>query len=310
MPKADLASAAEADVFTRAHALARGHTDGHIRARLHSGDWVTVAPGLYALAAGWAAAIGDPAAEARLRARAWQLRYPDAVASHETAAAIHGLVVPPSPPGVWLTRPPSWGRAARWQQGVHLAAAGLPRRHVVVAGGARVTSVDRTLIDLARRLPYVDGVVMTDAALHGERTHDARLREVLAACRLWPGGGRAARVIEFAEPLTESPLESRSRVFFEARGMEPPEVQVRIGPDRVDFYWKRHRTIGEADGLLKYRLDGLQPRPDALIVEKLRQERLEDMGLRVVRWTWRQLHHDPDGLEARIRRAWQWAAAA
>jgi len=71
-----------------------------------------------------------------------------------------------------------------------------------------------------------------------------------------------------------------------------------------DFYWPEHATVLETDGLLKY--DGRDRR--ALVHEKLRQERLEELGLQVVRATWRQLLDEPARVADRIRRAFQIAA--
>jgi len=73
---------------------------------------------------------------------------------------------------------------------------------------------------------------------------------------------------------------------------------------RVDFYWPEHVTVLEIDGMVKY--DGRDP--DALVREKLRQERLEELGLQVVRATWRQLNDDPARVTDRVRRAFRAAA--
>ena len=299
-------------VFTRAEAVAYGCSPAGIRWQLRTGTWHGVGPGLYVDGAVWAAAGSGTVAQEALRVRAWQLGYPDAVASCWTAAALHGLAVPaaPRPNALWLTRPPGRGHAARWQHDCHLDAAALPNGSVVQAHGVRTTSVDRTLVDLARRATFRDGVVMADAALRAEVTHFARLSEVAERYERWPGGRVASAVVAFADPRSESGLESRSRVFFHERRMDPPELQVWFGGDRADFYWEKYRTVGEADGLLKYRrrveVDAdAEEQDNALVEEKLRQERLEARGLQVVRWTWRQLHREPDRLEARIRAAWR-----
>jgi very-short-patch-repair endonuclease len=55
--------------------------------------------------------------------------------------------------------------------------------------------------------------------------------------------------------------------------------------------------VVETDGLAKY--DELA----ALRREKLRQERLEELGYKVVRLTWEQVTGEPERSAARIRRA-------
>lgn len=211
------------------------------------------------------------------------------VASHDTAALLHGLVLldPASSDRVVLTVPPV-ARSHADLPGVHFHRACLPAEHVTTAHGFPVTSVARTLIDLSRALPLRAGLVAVDGALHAERvTHDA-LEEVLADCRGWPWIRRAARVMEHADAAAESPLESVSRLFFVAHDIPTPRSQVTLLRDglfiaRTDFLWESQRVAGEADGLAKYTDSSV------LRAEKLRQERIEATGVRVVRWTWQDI---------------------
>jgi hypothetical protein len=59
----------------------------------------------------------------------------------------------------------------------------------------------------------------------------------------------------------------------------------------VDFGWPELRTVGEFDGLSKYgRL--LRPGQDpaeVVVAEKLREDEIRDLDLRVVRWIWAEL---------------------
>jgi hypothetical protein len=65
---------------------------------------------------------------------------------------------------------------------------------------------------------------------------------------------------------------------------------------RVDFYWDELGVVGEADGRLKYS-DGSD-----LYAEKRRQEAIEDLGLRCVRWGWSDLSSF-DLVAQKLRRA-------
>jgi hypothetical protein len=60
---------------------------------------------------------------------------------------------------------------------------------------------------------------------------------------------------------------------------------------RSDFCWEEQQTLGEFDGRIKYgRL--LKPGEsisDAVYAEKIREDRLRDLGWQVVRWTWSDL---------------------
>jgi very-short-patch-repair endonuclease len=77
-----------------------------------------------------------------------------------------------------------------------------------------------------------------------------------------------------------------------------PEPQVWLGDEagtigRVDFLWREPCVVGEADGRVKYR-------DNELWQEKLRQERLEDAGFTVLRWTWAQAHAPDEQFRRRV----------
>ena len=65
----------------------------------------------------------------------------------------------------------------------------------------------------------------------------------------------------------------------------------------ADMVWEDQKVIGEADGLAKY------DTREALLKEKHRQEALEAMGWRFVRWGWREGVTDPSIMVARISRS-------
>jgi len=124
--------------------------------------------------------------------------------------------------------------------------------------GLPVTTAARTVVDLARTLEFRVGVVAADSALHQRLVTKADLLAEIADCPRWRGIRRAAEVVEFADGLAESPLESIARVVFRDRGLPAPQLQAWFGAGfegsvRVDFYWPRYRTVAEVDGALKYR---------------------------------------------------------
>jgi hypothetical protein len=129
------------------------------------------------------------------------------------------------------------------------------------------------------------------------------LRRVLAVCAVWPGIGQAKTVVAFANPLSESVLESCARVVFHERGLPSPELQVAIFGDggraiaRVDFFWRAYGVVAEADGLLKY-----QSGADA-IAELKRDRLMREQGLEVIHFTWEELFRTPELVVSRIRAA-------
>ena len=98
-----------------------------------------------------------------------------------------------------------------------------------------VTTVARTVADLARTLPFMDAVAVADSALNQEKTTKPEILQVLEKCNGWPGVRQARRALEFADDRAESPLESAARVVFAEAGLDPPELQVTIHGERAQF---------------------------------------------------------------------------
>ena len=220
----------------------------------------------------------------------------DAVLSHASAAQLHGIQLwEPNLRTVQVTRPGSGG--GHRHRNLHTFRAGLEPADIVTVNGYMVTSPARTVVDLARQLPFEKAVVAADAALHdGLTTLDELLHEVTAAARR-PGMCRARDVVNFAEARTESVGESRSRVLLWRGGLPTPQPQFKIrseGGDvlaRSDFGWEEFRTVGEFDGAQKYGrlLIPGEPPGDKIYQEKLREDRIRDAGWQVARWTWDEL---------------------
>ena len=187
-------------------------------------------------------------------------------------------------------------------------AAALPADHVVSYRGVLLTSVPRTVIDLARVLPFGEGVAVADSALYARLTSKAELSAVIAGCSRWPGLQRAREVTAFSDARSESVLESLSRAAFHQAGLPPPDLQVWIGDDgevigRVDFLWRRYRTIGEADGAVKYET------PARARTQLERDARLRTAGYGVVHFTWPQITRAPAQVVDEIRVAFRRSAA-
>jgi hypothetical protein len=90
--------------------------------------------------------------------------------------------------------------------------------------------------------------------------------------------------------------------------MPEPQFEVVDGDGRTvartDFGWEDQRTVGEFDGKIKYgRLVRPGEKPeDAVFREKIREDRIRDLGWEVVRWTWADLDQ-PELLANRLQRA-------
>jgi predicted transcriptional regulator of viral defense system len=298
-------------VVTRSELAAAGVSEAELRRQLRRGALMSVCRGAYALPELVAATAADPARQHALAAAAAARRAGGATASHHSAAIIHGLelLTPPDSAAVTLTRSPRGSRSRSDRAGAVVHIADLPPEQVTSRHGALVTTVARTVIDLARTLPFADGVVVADAALQARKTARLELGSVLAACARWPGVRSAQRVTAFSDHRSESVLESVARVAFYEHGLPAPELQAWVGDDenvigRADFFWPEHRTIGEADGAIKY------AKPERAVSQLGRDPRLRDGGFEVVHFTWRQIRTVPWQVVASIRAAFARSEAA
>jgi very-short-patch-repair endonuclease len=108
-------------------------------------------------------------------------------------------------------------------------------------------------------------------------------------------------VVPLADPRRESANESLSYGHMLLAGLPLPELQTRIvtpeGDTFPDFLWAQAMVIGEADGAVKYTSQ------EDLVREKRRQEALEQMGFRVVRWMYTDLRQRPSSVMSRIAHA-------
>ena len=289
----------------RRELIRAGWSDHELRRRQRSGELLRLGRGAYVQPPG-----SPPQFEVRhalLVAVRDDRHAADAVLSHVSAAVLHGL----STWGLRLDRIHrtrdlrSGGRVGR---GVHLHAAPLAPEDVDEVDGLAVTSVARTVVDLARSAGFEAAVAVADSALHRHLVTLDELERVAARCAGWQGAPQARRVITVADGGSESVGESRSRLAIQRAGLPKPTLQWKVQGDgrtyEVDFAWPELRTVAEFDGLSKYgRL--LRPGQDpaeVVVAEKLREDEIRDLDLRVARWTWAEID-DFDPVAERLRRA-------
>ncbi len=292
------------DIRFRPRLLAAGYSDDEVRTLIRTGGLTAVRRGAYVVGA----LPDDRAARHVLGVRAALENLADgSVASHVSAALVHRLPVWSVPLGrVHVTRHRvSGGRRGRV---VHVHVAPLRPDEIVVVDGIPVTSVARTVVDMARWVSFERAVVIADAALRREGVDAEVLSAALARARGWPGTPRARRAVTFADGGSESVGESRSRVAVARAGLPAPVLQWdvcgRSGRwiGRVDFGWPDRRTVGEFDGEVKYgrlRPSGQDP-GDVVFEEKRREDAIRNEDLGVVRWTWSELDTFAE-IAARIR---------
>lgn len=283
----------------------------HARAALR-GLEVRVGRGAYAPKAEWERLDDSDRHRVRMTAFA-RTRAVQPVFSHWSAAVWHGLpVVGGVPDLLHITVGRSGG--GRSGHGVRAHSTAVDAEDVVRFDGLLMTSVARTVVDIAATAPTPAAVSMADHVLRagvprrGTSGSEPDRADLLSAWeRALPlrGHRRALDVIEFADGRADSPLESVSRANMRAAGITRPVLQTQYS-DRagligyVDFSWPERATVGEADGDAKYLdsdLRGGRSADRVVLDEKIREDRLRALGLRVVRWRW-ETAQDPRALAA------------
>ncbi|TCN49222.1 hypothetical protein EV641_11671 [Rhodococcus sp. SMB37] len=226
--------------------------------------------------------------------------------SHVSAAVLHGLETWQIPlDAVHATRNRSGG--SRQGSGCVLHSSKFTEDEVMSRDGVRVLSVERTIADLSSTLSFEQAVVVGDRALRIGVTTLDELNRAIERMGRHPGHAKAARAVRFMSDRSDSVGESRSRILMIGAQLPIPEEQPDVFDAngrwlaRVDFLLPEHGVIGEFDGRIKYRRDGVATRDaeDVVFQEKLREDRLRHAGWVVVRWTWADLQ-TPDTLVARI----------
>src|SRR5271165_1818507 len=241
-----------AGIVTTSQLLSSGVARGKMRGLIHRGDLIALDHGVYATADFVERLRALPDWECLLRAAsAVATAGPGSVVSHYSAAQLHGLDLLGQPPAqVAITRPPGVGSKSG-KPGVHVYTAKLPLSHVGGRLAIPVTTAARTVVDLARNSSFHAGVVVADSALRQRLTSHKELRRVLAECQRSRGIRVATAVVEFADRLAESPLESIARVAFRDCGLPQPELQIVVRCQnagyRTDFLWRRFWTVAEVD---------------------------------------------------------------
>ena len=285
------------DLTLRPELLAAGFSDDELRALVRAGRLTPVRRGSYVQGGLPEDVLARHVLQIRAAARELA---GDAVISHVSAAVLHGL-------RIWGVRLDRVHVTRRRRTGgrrgalAHVHSAALDPAEIVTIGGLPVTSLARTVADLARMLPFEQAVVLGDSAMfhrRADRLDKADVAAVLDHEPRRPGTRAARRALGFSSALSESVGESRSRVAIAAAGLPPPVLQWEVHAaatgafvGRVDMGWPKQRTVGEFDGLVKY---GRTLRPgqdiaEVLVEEKVREDALRDEDLGVVRWLWTDL---------------------
>ena len=298
-------AALRAQLLTREWLLSSGLSSRQISERARAQAIVRIIPGCFVSRENWHALFAEDRLLLRVLAVSGHQHSQRLVFCHTAAAAIWGLpLYALQDERVHLLTPDD----RRSRSTPHILRHDLhpiDEANVTEVGGILVTSLSKTITDLARLLKPETAIGAADAGLRllfGVQ-RDAVASQVVEwqsaqchALRCIPGGRgvrRAQELIALSDPRADSVVESVSRLQLFRLGIET-EIQVLVTGARgarywVDFHFVRQGVFGEVDGAVKY-VDEHMRRgsdvSDVVIREKQREDDIRGVtGKRVVRWT-------------------------
>ncbi len=237
---ARLAGAAHG-VVTRTQLLSAGVTVAELRQRVGAGALLRVHRGVYR--------VGHraPSVEADYLAAAWACG-DGSLLCDLAAAHLFAIVRGPAPPAQVLTPTERRVDGVRTRRSRHI-----DRRDATVWRGVPVTSVPRTLADLAA-IQTIDELARAchEAGVrHG--TTPRHVEAVLARRPSTPGAARLRAVLHGDVRVTLSALERRFLARLAQAALPHPQTNRRVGGRWVDCRWPAFRLTIELDGYRYHR---------------------------------------------------------
>lgn len=271
-------------VLTRREALVH-LSASQLQHRLDSGAWVRLFPTVYRVR-------GAPQSVEQRRAAA-QL-WSGAVLSHRTAAALHGLAGFERCEAVELTSP----TRLTGQPGVTAHRGSLwHTEHCVADCGLKITSVTRTLLDLAGHVSAAELRAAVQDALRKKLTTLDSLETAAARARFRPGIATLKALLAELQGQggpTESELEEAALELIAMADLPKPRVQkpIRAGTRnaRLDLVFEAQGVVIECDGYATH------SDVKSFEADRARNNRLIAHGYRVLHWTWSAIHDRPEEL--------------
>jgi very-short-patch-repair endonuclease/predicted transcriptional regulator of viral defense system len=280
-------------VVARRQLEVAGVTLSMLKSRLASGQLVRLHRGVYA--------VGHD----RLRREGWWMAAvlavgPGALLSHRDAAALHGLR-PPGDHARWEVTTTGRGSSTRTIRVLRTVA--LDAGDVACIDGIPVTSVARTLVDLAGSVPRSQLAKALDEAERRRVFDLPAIEHAMATTARRRGQGHAelraalARLAAIGAHVTRSELEDRFVALLDAHDLPRPATNVDVEGMEVDACWRTQRLVVELDGW------GAHATRRAFQQDRDRGNDLELAGWRLLRFTWADVTRRADDTAGRVARA-------
>ncbi|WP_162830068.1 hypothetical protein [Amycolatopsis palatopharyngis] len=212
----------------------------------------------------------------------------DAVASHHTAARVHGI---PLPEG----RCPEHVTVARAQRRIRRKELVFHGREmdlgdVEIRQGVALTRPPRTLIDLLPVLAETAAVWAVDDSLRRCLVNREELLKSLDARPGAPGDALARARISDADGKAESQLETAGRLALRDGKVPLPQAQFRVVANDGSVFFL-DGAYAECKVGLEFDGQGVHSEPEALFRDRWRQNLLVAAGWTILRFTWWDVVH-------------------
>jgi very-short-patch-repair endonuclease len=272
-------------VVTRAQLLELGLNRGSITHRIELGRLRQVHRGVYTMSHRLLSRDGRWMAAVLACGRG-------AVLSHHSAAALWGMRQ--------STRIEVTTRAGHHQRsGIIVHRSPLRDDERTTHRGIPTTTVPRTLLDLSAVVRPDDLRSALRQAEQLRLTDPLSLHDLAKRYPRRPGLAAIKALLQEASigaNIIRSELEERFQAFLLKAGLPLPKTNQRVEGYEVDCVWPEQRLIVELDG------HATHSPTHAFEGDRARDRRLEAAGWHVIRVTWRQLHEEPQLVEADLRR--------
>ena len=252
--------------------------------RIRNGRLIVSQPGVYVVGHAADIELGDETA-------ALLACGPRALLSHHSAATLWGLRPGTARP-IHVTVPR--GDHGVRPNGVVVHRTVLPTERDVHLD-LPVTSPARTMLDIAAALPERDIEYVLEEGLAKRLLTEGAVAEVVARAGRHPGARRLARVLATRTgTLTESGAQRQLLELIRQSDLPMPQTERPLLGYRVDLLWPDLRLVVEVDG---YQFHGTR---GAFERDRSRDARLQAAGYLVIRFTARQIEHQPLAVLAQL----------
>lgn len=207
----------------------------------------------------------------------------DAVASHQTAARVHGIPIPAGRYPEHVTVARNQRRTRRKELIFH--ARGFDLGDATLRENVPVTRPARTLVDMATTLPKLEAVWAIDDTVRRGLVELSDLEQCLDRRAGTPGSSLARTRVDEADGKAESILETAGRLALGEAGMPLPVAQFMVA-DRDGFLAYLDGAYPKVKVGLEFDGQGVHGAPEALFRDRERQNRLVSLGWTVLRYTW------------------------